>query len=187
MKLKQLISDENAVSPVISVILMVAITVILAAVIGTFVLGLGDQVQESPPNANFQFEYGSTTYDDGAGDSGTFTTVTVTHTGGEDVDASNVEIQIDGGAAFALDDANDDADAVLTSGTLSTGSSTTVGVYQDGATTISDGTTIEVNAGGDFDSPSSAAELSGGETVRIVWTSPSGGSSQTIGESEVPS
>jgi len=30
---------------------MVAITVILAAVIGTFVLGLGDQVQETAPNA----------------------------------------------------------------------------------------------------------------------------------------
>jgi flagellin-like protein len=40
--------DDSAVSPVIGVILMVAITVILAAVIGTFVLGLGDNVQETP-------------------------------------------------------------------------------------------------------------------------------------------
>ena len=39
--------DEDAVSPVIGVILMVAITVILAAVIGTFVLGLGDQVDNN--------------------------------------------------------------------------------------------------------------------------------------------
>ena len=49
MKLKNIFrNDESdgtrAVSPVIGVILMVAITVILAAVIGTFVLGLGDQV-----------------------------------------------------------------------------------------------------------------------------------------------
>jgi flagellin-like protein len=36
---------DRAVSPVIGVILMVAITVILAAVIGTFVLGLGDNIQ----------------------------------------------------------------------------------------------------------------------------------------------
>jgi flagellin-like protein len=35
------------VSPVIGVILMVAITVILAAVIGTFVLGLGDSLQQN--------------------------------------------------------------------------------------------------------------------------------------------
>lgn len=39
--------DDEAVSPVIGVILMVAITVILAAVIGTFVLGLGEDVQDT--------------------------------------------------------------------------------------------------------------------------------------------
>jgi flagellin-like protein len=39
--------SERAVSPVIGVILMVAITVILAAVIGTFVLGLGDSIGSS--------------------------------------------------------------------------------------------------------------------------------------------
>ena len=47
MKLKQFIENDKAVSPVIGVILMVAITVILAAVIGTFVLGLGDSVQQN--------------------------------------------------------------------------------------------------------------------------------------------
>jgi len=40
--------NDRAVSPVIGVILMVAITVILAAVIGTFVLGLGDSLQQAP-------------------------------------------------------------------------------------------------------------------------------------------
>ena len=39
--------DENAVSPVIGVILMVAITVILAAVIGAFVFGMGGSVQKT--------------------------------------------------------------------------------------------------------------------------------------------
>lgn len=38
-------NDDRGVSPVIGVILMVAITVILAAVIGTFVLGLGEGIQ----------------------------------------------------------------------------------------------------------------------------------------------
>ena len=46
--LKEFVSgNDRAVSPVIGVILMVAITVILAAVIGTFVLGLGDSVQQN--------------------------------------------------------------------------------------------------------------------------------------------
>ncbi|TKX64810.1 type IV pilin [Halorubrum sp. GN12_10-3_MGM] len=45
MKLSnQFNGQDRAVSPVIGVILMVAITVILAAVIGTFVLGLGDSI-----------------------------------------------------------------------------------------------------------------------------------------------
>jgi flagellin-like protein len=48
--------SDRAVSPVIGVILMVAITVILAAVIGTFVLGLGDQVQQTSPNAQWSWD-----------------------------------------------------------------------------------------------------------------------------------
>jgi flagellin-like protein len=40
--------DEEAVSPVIGVILMVAITVILAAVIAAFVFGLGGQQAQAP-------------------------------------------------------------------------------------------------------------------------------------------
>jgi flagellin-like protein len=49
--------DRKAVSPVIGVILMVAITVILAAVIATFVLGLGDSINDTAPQATFQFDY----------------------------------------------------------------------------------------------------------------------------------
>ena len=48
MNLKKLFTDERAVSPVIGVILMVAITVILAAVIGAFVLGIGGETQDTP-------------------------------------------------------------------------------------------------------------------------------------------
>ncbi|MEF8771593.1 type IV pilin N-terminal domain-containing protein, partial [Halodesulfurarchaeum sp.] len=40
--------DKRGVSPVIGVILMVAITVILAAVIGSFVLGIGGDIQQAP-------------------------------------------------------------------------------------------------------------------------------------------
>jgi len=74
MKLNTLFNadDDRAVSPVIGVILMVAITVILAAVIGTFVLGLGDQVQESAPNAQISLNADSST-----------PSVTATHNGGD--------------------------------------------------------------------------------------------------------
>ena len=74
-KLLTIDDDDRAVSPVIGVILMVAITVILAAVIGTFVLGLGDQVQTTAPNAQIAFDSSSSD-------------VTVTHDGGDTLDGN---------------------------------------------------------------------------------------------------
>ncbi len=44
--------DEEAVSPVIGVILMVAITVILAAVIAAFVFGMGGNLSTAPPSVS---------------------------------------------------------------------------------------------------------------------------------------
>ncbi|WP_277543501.1 type IV pilin N-terminal domain-containing protein [Haloarcula laminariae] len=52
MNIKELLSDDSAVSPVIGVILMVAITVILAAVIASFVLGLGDTAGDAAPQVS---------------------------------------------------------------------------------------------------------------------------------------
>ena len=47
-----LVTDDDAVAPVICVVLLVAITVIPAAVVASFVLGLGnsatDQTEEVP-------------------------------------------------------------------------------------------------------------------------------------------
>jgi flagellin-like protein len=74
MNLKKLLTEDRAVSPVIGVILMVAITVILAAVIGTFVLGLGDQVSETAPQAQFTFDFDSTNNE-----------LTATHDGGDPI------------------------------------------------------------------------------------------------------
>ena len=51
--------SERAVSPVIGVILMVSITVILAAVIGVFVLEFGSSVSDSPPTVQFDMTVNS--------------------------------------------------------------------------------------------------------------------------------
>jgi flagellin-like protein len=72
------VDDDSAVSPVIGVILMVAITVILAAVIASFVLGLG----EAAPQAQFDFE------DDG-------TDVIITHTSGDTIEAQYLYVRGD--------------------------------------------------------------------------------------------
>jgi len=59
MDLSNLFTDDDAVSPVIGVILMVAITVILAAVIGAFVLDLGGS-QEKTPQTKFDADWNGT-------------------------------------------------------------------------------------------------------------------------------
>ena len=82
MKLKQFFTDDDAVSPVIGVILMVAITVILAAVIASFVLGLGDSTSTTP-SASFDSDYNA----DGS-------TLTLTHESGDKLQNSQVEITI---------------------------------------------------------------------------------------------
>jgi len=87
MHLKKLFTDDDAVSPVIGVILMVAITVILAAVIATFVLGLGEQISDSAPQASFDYEFD---------DSGGTNTLTVTHTGGQTLSDSNIDVNVNG-------------------------------------------------------------------------------------------
>jgi FlaG/FlaF family flagellin (archaellin) len=170
---------------------MVAITVILAAVIGTFVLGLGDQVQSSAPNANFQFEYEDVIYEGSGGDI-TVTAVTVTHNGGQDVDPDNVAIEVGGNPGYNLVDNGGDAGELDTAeaiydgtSTIATGTSTRV-VFVD--TNPSGGTNYPSNDPGTSSGSFSgdADGLTGGETVRVIWTSPNGDSSNTIGSSTVP-
>lgn len=75
MTIQKYFSEDRAVSPVIGVILMVAITVILAAVIGAFVLGLGDDLGSSTsPQVQLSYEYDGTD------------TVTVNHNGGDTIE-----------------------------------------------------------------------------------------------------
>jgi flagellin-like protein len=81
MELKQLFTDDSAVSPVIGVILMVAITVILAAVVGGFVLNFGQDVQQSGPQASFDFAYNETA-----------NSTTVTHEAGDSITASELNV-----------------------------------------------------------------------------------------------
>jgi flagellin-like protein len=99
MEFTNLFGDDDAVSPVIGVILMVAITVILAAVIGTFVLGLGDQVSNTSPQASFSFDFDSNTAGTTCGNddlndaTGTDTgELTITHDGGDGIESSQLSI-----------------------------------------------------------------------------------------------
>lgn len=81
-KAKQMFADEGAVSPVIGVILMVAVTVVLAAVIAGFVFGIGDDLGDAAPNAQIDFDY-DTDANDGDGE------LVVSHDGGDAITGEN--------------------------------------------------------------------------------------------------
>jgi len=101
MDIKQLLQDDDAVSPVIGVILMVAITVILAAVIASFVLGLGDQAGDAAPQAGWSYSYDSTnTSADTFGNSGNGI-LEISHDGGDNVEVDNLVIR--GGSSEITD------------------------------------------------------------------------------------
>jgi flagellin-like protein len=90
--------SSRAVSPVIGVILMVAITVILAAVIGAFVLEIGDQ-QETAPSSSFDTSQYDYTYDIKGNPPNIGPNMTIaefTHAGGEVVDRTQVQSKVNG-------------------------------------------------------------------------------------------
>lgn len=86
-------SKEDAVSPVIGVILMVAVTVILAAVIAAFVFGMGSNISKSKVVA-------ATATRDGATN-----TVVTTYQGGQDAaQVKNITFRIGDGTPHIVED-----------------------------------------------------------------------------------
>jgi flagellin-like protein len=106
--------DDRGVSPVIGVILMVAITVILAAVIGTFVLDLGQSAGQSAPQASLSVTADSST-----------NTITIEHTGGDGINSGNTRLIIEAGGGTTTFDQESDS-------TLSVGGSADIGLDTQG-------------------------------------------------------
>ena len=135
MNLKTAFQDsERAVSPVIGVILMVAITVILAAVIGTFVLGLGDSVQAAP-QATFDYDTNET-------NSGTIDQITITHQGGDSIDPARLE------ATGAVDNSGSpiqfQGNADIDGDEFSAGDELVIGTDGTGSITGEEGDTVRI-------------------------------------------
>jgi flagellin-like protein len=94
-------TEERGVSPVIGVILMVAITVILAAVIASFVLGFGDSVSE-----NVQAGADIDEKDDG--------TASVTWI--SEGNAETLNVTADGSSAITMSDVGESVSVIYDSG-----------------------------------------------------------------------
>jgi len=116
---------DDAVSPVIGVVLLFAISITLAAVTAGVVVAGDDALVTTAPQATFDFDYtpGGTAGEDitDSGDSGS---LTVTHEGGDNVNASAVEFRASpGGTATGGD--------LSWSGEVTAGDSTTATVDAD--------------------------------------------------------
>lgn len=142
---------------------MVAITVILAAVIGTFVLGLGDQVQDTAPNTNWDFDA------DFAEPSDESDSLNIIHDGGDSIDGDDLRLAVSGADSDQTDTVfvDDERGAFFESGTTySAGSSQTL-THEN----FEDGSENELNDNDNLDLSDA--------TVRVVWDN--GQQSSTLG------
>jgi flagellin-like protein len=105
------IMDNKAVSPVVGTILLIAITVALAAIVATLVSGLGGR--GAPPSVMLTV----TAKDTGTG----VTTLTIAHNGGDDLNTNDLKIQV----TDNLDHVYDITSTMTPTGTLSVGGSLT--------------------------------------------------------------
>lgn len=161
--------SSRAVSPVIGVILMVAITVILAAVIATFVLGLGEQVSDTTPSASWSSS-------DEAGDSAhtvdsdteDLKVMEFRHGGGDSIDRDNLEISAE--QELTLREGDDEE--------------VTITLEATGDDTLRAGSTLELqitDVDADDSSEADGVEyevFDDGEEVSLIWES--GGTSATL-------
>lgn len=162
MQFSSLFNDDRAVSPVIGVILMVAITVILAAVIGTFVLGLGDQVQQTTPRVSVGFDTADNKND-----------VTITHESGDKVEAGSINIS----ATTSFN-----STAASTDGNVTQGTTAKWDKLSEGTTnSVSAGSTVTIRV------TDPGANSFAGETIRMIFNSPDSDTTATLGKFEVPS
>ncbi len=86
-------TGDRGASTVIAVVLMVAITVLLVAVVATFAIGFGDDVQQPGPNV-----VTTTEYDDRWIANGQY--LNVSHEGGKTLDTALLRLDVNGAEAY---------------------------------------------------------------------------------------
>jgi flagellin-like protein len=178
MDLKSLVTDDEAVSPVIGVILMVAITVILAAVIGTFVLGLGDQVQSTSPQASFNFDYTQDAVGTDAAEMND--TLVITHDGGDSIAADRLNVTVSNAVDKGDTVADFSDDAFSSEASAGSAYNLTYSSFDAGSSAAS-GDKKDFSFDSDGDAEPLGLDMSG-STVRVVWSDENGGSSATLGK-----
>lgn len=99
-------ADARAVSPVVGVVLLVAVTVVMAGTVGAFLFMLGD-TSEPPPTASLTPEQTEEFVIATGGLNRSFTAVTITHRGGDSIQHDRVEVLVNGEPAYGINASDD--------------------------------------------------------------------------------
>jgi len=204
MEIQQFLNADSAASSVIGVVLLVAIAVILAAVVGTFALGIGDHAQKSQPvvalsaeqQARF-LEEGSGNQDgsDNATDETNVTVVVLNYESGDNLYTGQINITVNGYPAFELRETSAmyeiapfwDSQSAINSGSTSVvyGYDSQPGAF--GVFTTNVGVQIGIADSNDgYEGQSTdVKQLSSGDTVRVIWSSESSDDSAILRQYEV--
>ncbi len=134
---------DRAVSPVIGVVLMVGITVIMGAVVGTTVLGVSDQLDSTAPQVQLSVTdvHASHTDNDSRAN---VATIVIRHAGGEDFKLEKTDIIVETDRETTrFNEPDSDGRAVIR-----TASSFRIRVDEDPDDTLPNGKQEAVTAGG---------------------------------------
>ncbi|WP_323676914.1 type IV pilin N-terminal domain-containing protein [Halorubellus sp. PRR65] len=139
MKVTVLFSADKAVSSTIGVVLMVAVTVILAAAVGSFALGLAEESTKKTPTATVETEWGV----DGGSQ-----TVDITIIGGDSVKSKFMSVTVDGTVIWKDSGVPSGVDITTIPGKTWTGpkieSGDTLGLKETSNSGLPDGKTLKV-------------------------------------------
>lgn len=173
--------DGRAVSSVIGVILMVAVTVVIATVIATFVLGVGEKVDDAPPQLEFDFDQDQEEFTERRNNAGTNESIVVDMNvrSGETVEGDNVFVQVNGKQgwdAVGLNESSGDKDSYtrypILADEIEAGGSFRVMLPNNG---LENDTDLGISNAGDFQSDTQSDDLrplKAGDTITIVYDNP---------------
>ena len=197
-------ANTRGMTSVLGTVLMVGVTVVVAAAVGGATLVVVDRVQHPPPAVAVETNQRVGVVVETNGFNGTAPSaqanrsVTFVHTAGASVDPDRLSVTVNGYPAYDVFDAANPGYATVARAparsTFSVGTRLRVVVYgrvfTDGSESPSGLPSFFHNSGTlqrSLDDPNShrANELRPGDTVRLVWTSPSGLNSYVLVEHTV--
>ena len=170
---------QRGTSSVIGVLLLVAVTVVVAGVLSVFALQLGENTTNPAPQAQFEIEtctMCASLADPGSGETTNFLNITFTH--GETLDADQVDVYLDGEWLF---DPSETGPSAYNQPANYDGAGTNDLRWSSDEIVAGERLILEDDA----DKSASEPVFQDGQIVRVVWTNPESGEAFVLVEREL--